>query len=107
VSSLRHSGTYGLGSLRPDHKPGLPTVGRCRYTKEERRARLAVLREAFILRGRSWWKTPRSILHMIQFYPDAYQSEIKEVLKAMTKDDSPILLVCFMHGNRSFYKVKP
>ena len=75
--------------------------GRCRYTKSERRARLALLRDAFDKRGRQWWKTPRSVLQLSQLYPDAYQSEIKEVLKVIP------YLVRFMHGNRSFYKATP
>lgn len=106
MTSILRSGTYGLGSLRPrSGGSGTPVIGRLQYSKEERRARCAALREALKQRGRVWWKTPRSVIQLIQLYPDSYQSEIKEVLKLMVEEDK--MLVRFMHGNRSFYKATP
>lgn len=105
MTSILRSGTYGLGSLRPRSRTDSPVIGRLQYSKEERRARCAALREALKQRGRVWWKTPRSVIQLIQLYPDSYQSEIKEVLKLMVEEDK--MLVRFMHGNRSFYKATP
>ena len=104
MTHLLRSGTYGLGSLRErTAQTHVTVVGRLKYTLAERKARVAVLRESFLKSLATIFRDWQSVRDLMRRFPDAYETEIKQVVTALVADK---ILVSRKHGSRLFYRRK-